>query len=136
MTNPFLPNDKPFWFVPSFIHLFQAVIILLMAMGLLLGSASCTLPPINKQQYLFQFEQFIDEVQTNVDHWNQHHWENADKTFKLLARDYFQEYKDQLDKEEFRQLQQMKLQYYTIKIKRKGKDLKEKIEDWVLEQTN
>ena len=83
----------------------------------------------NKESYMQDFSQFIQEVEDNADKYSEKDWKKADKKFEEYTGSIYKKYAEELTTEEKIEIAKCQTTYAALKakagIKDFGKSLKE-----------
>lgn len=108
-------------------------IIIFLALVFSLVFVSCNaVPPMTKGMYISQYESFIENVKANSETYDAKTWEAKNEEYRKYSREYYEQYKSELTEEERNTVMELKLRYFEMKAKKKGKDFLNTIEDAIL----
>lgn len=86
----------------------------------------------NKESYMQDFSQFIQEVEDNADKYSEKDWKKADKKFEEYTGSIYKKYAEELTAEEKIEIAKCQTTYAALKakagIKDFGKSLKEAVQ--------
>jgi esterase/lipase len=86
--------------------------------------------PRNKEQYIMQYKEFVEEVTEQCGNYTKKDWEKADKRFEKFNTVWYQKFKDELSLMEKLTITQYKLTYSLLYAGREiGKIISDKIDD-------
>jgi len=86
--------------------------------------------PRNKDQYIRQYKEFVDEVTEECGNYTMKDWKKADKRFKKFNTIWYQKFKEDLSIIEKFKITQYKLTYSLLKAGREiGKIVSDKIDE-------
>lgn len=82
----------------------------------LIGLAACT-TPLSKEEYLSQFERFIERTEENHKKYKQKDWEWADAKFEKYNSEWYLKFRDDFTFEDQIKIKGLILKYHALKNK-------------------
>ena len=98
--------------------------ILLMAFALLVLNA-CG----NKESYVKDFSDFVEDVRAHADSYSEKDWEKADKKFEKFTGDIYEKFAEELTAEENMEIAKYQTAYSALRVKAGFKDFGKDIEE-------
>lgn len=84
---------------------------------------------IFKQQYVSNFETFIEELRKDHIKYTEEDWKKAEEKFKFLSETEFEKFKNDLSNEDKSKINTLKGNYFGIYTKHKAGELGDELKD-------
>ena len=84
----------------------------------------------NKNTYIEDYSEFINEVSISAEHFSDKKWSDSDSLYLLYSTNYYEKYKTELTKNERNKVNQLTGEYIALRAVSVGKGIVSDIEDF------